>query len=139
MLITKILKSRRERNKYEIFIDDKPGLRDAGKWVPPGGHLDDGETLEDCARRELREETAYNAHVLHCLSSFLNGQNTNWPPYILTIFWTRYDGTQPVRCLEGQALQFIRRAEADRYDIPSYLVCEWDAANAALAKQANPR
>ena len=119
--------------------DDKPDLRDAGKWVPPGGHLDTGETLEECARRELHEETDYTAHDLHCLSAFLNGQNTNWPPYILTIFWTRYDGIQPVRCLEGQALQFIRRTEADRYDIPAYLVSEWDAANAALAKQADRR
>jgi len=31
------------------------GLRDAGKWVPPGGHLDDGDPAE-CARRELREK-----------------------------------------------------------------------------------
>ena len=119
--------------------DNKPGLRDAGKWVPPGGHLDPGETLEECARRELREETDYIAQDLHCLSSFLNGQNTHWPPYILTIFWTRYDGVQPVHCREGQALQFIRRAEADHYDIPTYLVSEWDAANAALAKQADHR
>jgi len=119
--------------------DDKPGLRNVGKWVPPGGHLDSGESREECARRELREETAYDAHVLHWLSSFLDTHDADWPPYELTIFWTRYDGVQPVRCLEGQALEFIRREDAARYDIPAYLVREWDAAIAALANQSETR
>ena len=37
------------------------GLRcdavDGGNWAVPGGHLDVGDTLEECAIRELREET----------------------------------------------------------------------------------
>jgi len=114
--------------------DDKPGLRDPGKWVPPGGHLDDGEAVEDCARRELREETAYTAAGLHFLSEHLNPAQGHWPAYTVTIFSTRYDGVQPVRCLEGRALEFIRREDADRYDVPSYLLGAWDAAIAALAK-----
>ena len=119
--------------------DDMPGLRDAGKWVPPGGHLDSDESREACARRELREETAYDARVLYLLSSFLDTHNTDWPPYELTVFWTRYDGVQPVRCLEGQALEFIRREDAAHYDVPEYLVHEWDAAIAALANQSETR
>ncbi|OGC81582.1 MAG: hypothetical protein A2V81_04865 [Candidatus Abawacabacteria bacterium RBG_16_42_10] len=37
------------------------GLRcdemDRGHWAVPGGHLDVGDTLEECALRELQEET----------------------------------------------------------------------------------
>ena len=28
----------------------------AGKWIGLGGHLQDGETPEECVRREVREE-----------------------------------------------------------------------------------
>ena len=50
--------------------DDKPGLRNAGMWVPPGGHAESDELMLDCARRELREETEYDASDLRFLLSF---------------------------------------------------------------------
>ena len=39
--------------------DDKPNLRHAGMWVPPGGHIDDDESIEQGTRREFLEETDY--------------------------------------------------------------------------------
>ena len=29
--------------------DEKPNLRHAGLWVPPGGHIEQGETLQQSA------------------------------------------------------------------------------------------
>jgi 8-oxo-dGTP pyrophosphatase MutT (NUDIX family) len=29
-----------------------------GKWLPPGGHLEEGETPPECAIREAKEETS---------------------------------------------------------------------------------
>lgn len=118
--------------------DDKPGLRDAGMWVPPGGHADLGESMIECARRELREETAYDAaDLLHLMTYDVSTEG--WPAYELTIFWGRYDGVQPVVCHEGQALAFIQRGMAAGYQIPNHLLNAWDAAMAAARQPESLR
>ena len=111
--------------------DDKPGLSHAGMWVPPGGRCECGEEIETCAQRELLEETDYACRELHWLTSFENKQE-GWPPQLLTMFWALYDGIQPVQCHEGQALEFIPRAQAHAYAIPKYLLELWDLALVAF-------
>jgi 8-oxo-dGTP diphosphatase len=40
-----------------LFLrDDKPGLPYANMWDIPGGHVEHGETPEDCIVREMKEE-----------------------------------------------------------------------------------
>ena len=112
--------------------DDKPGLRNAGMWVPPGGHCDPGEEAAACARRELFEETDYRCDNLVYLHA-LRDEQPGWEPYELTVFWARYDGEQPVRCREGQALRFIGREDAGGFSIPRYLLDLWDTALVADA------
>ena len=119
--------------------DDKPGLRDAGRWVPPGGHLDNGETAEQGARRELLEETGYICDELAWLTTLELPQQGNWSAYRLALFWTRYDGVQPVHCLEGQALEFMSRDMAQAFQVPVHLVKIWDQAIAALTSSSRVR
>ena len=117
--------------------DNKPGLRNAGVWVPPGGHADPGEDIETCARREFAEETDYVCGELHRLCAFVD-EVSGWPPYELTVFWARYDGRQNHTCREGQALEFIPRTEAAGKPMPHYIVDLWDAALAAEKKSLPP-
>ncbi len=107
--------------------DDKPGLRHPGMWVPPGGHADEGESMPDCARRELLEETGYRAVEL----SFLMHVQDTAPGFAtneLALFWAWYDGVQPVVCHEGQALEFVTRRKAGSLPVPVTLLAAWDEA-----------
>jgi 8-oxo-dGTP diphosphatase len=49
------------RRKHEPF---------AGRWALPGGFVDEGETLEAAARRELREETGLAVERLEQIGTY---------------------------------------------------------------------
>jgi len=44
-------------DKNEILLGKRLVANGYGDWAPPGGHLECGESLEDCAVREVFEET----------------------------------------------------------------------------------
>src|SRR5262245_57499286 len=45
------------RRGNQVLLTHRTGRHGAGTWAPPGGHIDMGECFEDCAIREVREET----------------------------------------------------------------------------------
>jgi len=47
-----------------LFLRRGNGGDHPGEWAFPGGHIEDGETPEEAARRETQEETGYEPHKL---------------------------------------------------------------------------
>lgn len=121
---------RRDGSALLQHRDNKPGLRHANMWVPPGGHADPGESMVDCARRELREETEYDAPDLRFLMT-LNRVHEDGVPFQVAEFWCWYDEVQTIVCHEGQDMVFVKRPEAENYKVMPFLIDVWDTAIAA--------
>ncbi|KAH8697951.1 NUDIX hydrolase domain-like protein [Talaromyces proteolyticus] len=84
-----------------FLIGKRINSHGSGTYSLPGGHLEFGETLEECASRELLEETGLKSSNL----KFLTATNDYMPAegkHYVTIWMTcvREDESQPPQLLE---------------------------------------
>ncbi|MBN8550254.1 MAG: NUDIX domain-containing protein [Deltaproteobacteria bacterium] len=49
----------------KVLLGLRKNSHGPGTWSFPGGHLEFGESIIECAARELREETGLSSTVLH--------------------------------------------------------------------------
>ena len=61
---------RKAGNGHEILFIKRKNDPFKGKWALPGGFLDEGEDLQEGARRELKEETGLEVEDLEQLGAF---------------------------------------------------------------------
>lgn len=104
--------------------DADPAITHPDMWVFPGGHGRPGEPADACARRELAEETGYEAHELVHLGVLVDPEEIAHGP--IDLFLTRYDGDQPIECREGADMRWVARGEASSLTMPRFLLDAWD-------------
>ena len=49
----------------EVLLIKRKNVHGSGTWSTPGGHLEYGESPEECARRETREEVGVEIGNIH--------------------------------------------------------------------------
>ncbi len=52
-----------EKDGKLLLVQEGKGTKAYGKWNQPAGHLDEGESPIDCAKREALEESGYKIHI----------------------------------------------------------------------------
>lgn len=65
---------RKTENGYETLLIKRKNEPFAGHWALPGGFLDEGETLESAAIRELKEETNIGLSGLRQIKAYSEPQ-----------------------------------------------------------------
>lgn len=81
----------------------------AGKWIGVGGHVENGETPEECLLREVKEETGLvlTAYRLRGLVTFLSDA---CEPELMCVFTAdAFDG-EMIECDEGE-LAWVDKSE----------------------------
>lgn len=81
----------------------------AGKWIGVGGHVESGETPEECLLREVKEETGLvlTAYRLRGLVTFLSDA---CEPELMCVFTAdAFDG-EMIECDEGE-LAWVEKSE----------------------------
>ena len=68
-----------------VLLGKRKGAHGAGTWSAPGGHLEFGESIDACARREVLEETGLEIHDLQ-YGPFTNNVFENDKKHYVTVF-----------------------------------------------------
>ena len=90
-----------------------------GKWIGIGGRFEEGESPEECAAREIYEETGLSVRDLRC-RAIVTFVSDEWGTEYMHLFTAVSDTDAVTDCDEGE-LQWIRKA-----DVPSLNVWEGD-------------
>lgn len=81
------------------------------KWIGIGGKFLEGESPEECARREILEETGLNAKNLE-YRGMVDFSCTGWPDERMHLFWANSFEGDLKDCDEG-ALEWVPKAKMD--------------------------
>jgi 8-oxo-dGTP diphosphatase len=86
-----------QNEKGEVLLSQRKSSHGTGEWCFPGGHLEMGETLNECAAREVKEETDLDVSKFELISvademRYLESDGKHYVNIGIKVF---YDGGEP--------------------------------------------
>lgn len=111
------------RRESEILLVRRQNAHGDGSWSTPGGHLDPGETPEECAVREAREETGvevgsvrflavtndvFEKEALHYLTVWMEGEYVSGAATVAEEYEVSEVGWYPAHALPDELFLPLR-------------------------------
>ena len=107
----------------KILMGKRKGLLGQGFWAPPGGHLEFGETFEECARREMKEETGLEFNEIKQGPTTNDIFHENDKHYITVFMIAKYEKGNP-EVLEPEKCEGWYWFEKSQLPTPLFLPVE---------------
>jgi 8-oxo-dGTP diphosphatase len=105
-----------EKDGHILIGKRKRGKRHAGKWEFPGGTLEEGETNEQCLKRELLEELTITAEIgdLICSSTF--SYASDWTIQLMAYRAAIISGTFNLN--DHEEIRWVKPKDLVNYEFP---------------------
>lgn len=95
---TDLLLFSRENNDVQILLIERAKEPFAGYWAFPGGFVEEGESCEEAALRELKEETGLHLNSIEQIGTFSkpNRDPRGWVVTVAFYAWVEKTKLKPI-------------------------------------------
>jgi len=105
-----------QRGDRILIAKRKHGKLHAGNWEFPGGTLEEGETCEECLKRELWEELAVRAEVGEFICSSEYEYTPEWTIRLMAFRATVISGVFNLN--DHDEIRWVKPTELGDYEFP---------------------
>jgi len=104
----------------KVLLGKRKGSHGEGTWAPPGGHLEFGESWEECALREVGEEAGIKIKNLRFVAATNDVFKDSGKHYVTIYILSDFESGEPEN-LEPEKLEKWDWFEWDSFPEPLFL------------------